>query len=143
MDRLPDWNARLVTYANSVNGTAFKWGTTDCCQLARRSMRAMYGKDLLPGWGTYRTSASALKVGRQVGPVGAYLREKGFQAIGVAFAQSGDVVVFRGKCSGGHPQVGVVVSGRLMVSDPDTAVQLYPVPWGDWPKGTRLWRAPQ
>ena len=133
-------NERLVAYANSVNGASFKWGKTDCARVVRDALRAVHGRDVLRGTGSYRTSASALKVGRQVGPMGAYLRDAGLQAVGPDFAQSGDIVVFRGR-SHGHPQLGVVVSGRLLVSDPDTGVVMYRVPWGQWPKGTKLWRA--
>ena len=140
--RVGDWNERLVAYANSVNGAPFQWGVTDCASLVRYALRAMYGRDLLRGMGSYRSSPSALRVGRQVGPVGAYLRDRGFQAVGLAFAQSGDTVVFRG-LDRGHPQLGVVVSGRLLVSDPDTDVVLHRLPIGAWPKGTKLWRAPQ
>lgn len=141
--RVGDWNERLVAYANSVNGAPFQWGVTDCACLVRYSLRAMYGRDVLRGMGTYRSSASALRVGCQVGPVGAYLRDKGFQAVELAFAQSGDIAVFRGRDERGYPQMGVVVSGKLMVSDPDTDVMLHRLPIGAWPKGTKLWRAPQ
>ncbi len=142
MLRRHDWNERLVDYANSVGGKPFKWGTTDCAYLARNALRAMYGKDLLRGMGRYATSASALKAARQVGPLGAYLRDKGFSKVRPNFAQSGDIVVFKG-LTRGHPQIGVVVSDRLLVADPKECVMLHRLPLGAWPAGVRLWRAPQ
>lgn len=143
MLRLHDWNERLVSWANSVNGKAFKWGRTDCYCLARDSQATMYGTDLLLDVAKYRTSASALKAGRQVGPVNRYLRDRGYQAVLPNFAQSGDVVVFKG-LDRGHPQVGVVVTGRLLVSTPEEGVVMHRLPTGDaWPKGVKLWRAPQ
>lgn len=142
MPRLNDWNERLVAYANSVNGARFRWGRTDCATLAHRAMRAMYGtvNPLGDGIEAYTSKASALKVGRAVGSPSKYLRSLGFASVGTNFAQSGDLVVFRGR-SDGYPQIGVVVSGKLMVSDPNTGVELHRI--GSWPKGTKLWRAPQ
>tara|TARA_Y100000310_G_scaffold309531_1_gene353729 strand:+ start:11683 stop:11994 length:312 start_codon:yes stop_codon:yes gene_type:complete len=102
----------------------------------------MYGKDLLLGMGSYRTMASALRAARQVGPVGAFLRGRGFDTVKPNFAQSGDVVLFRG-LEDGLPQLGVVVSGKLLVTTPTDGVELHRLPLGDWPAGVRLYRAPQ
>ena len=139
--RLPDWAPRLVAYVNSVNGCGFKWGTTDCGTLMRGALRAQFGKDLLRGIGSYRTKASALKVAREIGPVGAFLESRGFTSVLPNFAQSGDVVLFVAT-ERDHPPIGVAVTGRLLLSNPEEGVGLVRLPLGEWPEGVEVWRAP-
>lgn len=96
MERLADWEVRLVAYANGVNGAPFAWGRTDCGYLVRNALRAMYGRDMLRGAGSYRTSLAARRAVPAQG-VGAVLRERGFEGVRMAMAQPGDVVLLPGK----------------------------------------------
>lgn len=140
MLRVRDWDVALVQFASTMQGKPFKYGTTDCAYVVRGALKAMYGKDLLRGMGSYRTLRDARKLAKSVGSVPAYLKEHlGCKRIRRNFTQAGDIVVLPGDER--LPSLAVVVGGKLMVSVVDTGVQIVPLP--RWPKGTVILRVPQ
>tara|TARA_S200002703_G_scaffold60250_1_gene52159 strand:+ start:5619 stop:6020 length:402 start_codon:yes stop_codon:yes gene_type:complete len=53
--------AQTLTAINNVADEGFKWGATDCCQLAATVAKAITGKDFSEGY-SYDTSTGALRI---------------------------------------------------------------------------------
>lgn len=129
MTRVPNWDLRLLQWAESMNGKPFAWGETDCGSLVRSAMQNIYGVDAFGGVGRYSTRAAALKRQSETGGVYAALTAAGWSEIPLPFAQQGDVLIHPGD---GMPGAGVVVARQVLITNPDHGVQL--VSW-------RLFRA--
>ncbi len=142
MQRVPNWDVELVRFAGDMQGRPFRYGSTDCGTLVRGALKAMYGKDVLRGMGSYRLLRDARKLAKSVGPIPEYLKVTlGCKRIRRNFVQAGDIVVLPGE-DRRLPQLGVVVGGKLMVSDVELGVQIVPLPTGHWPRGSTILRVP-
>lgn len=140
MKRIRNWDVELVHYANSVLGESFKWGRTDCFSVVRNGLRAMYGRDLFRGVGTYRTTAKAKAFHKA--HAGIPLKEYGFKKIARNFCQAGDVIIWPNMDPRGFPQFGIVVGGKILVSKEGMGPQVIALPTLDWPVGTKIMRPP-
>jgi len=73
----------------------FAWGTQDCCQFARKAVRAIRGKD--PAWGMglrrYKTARGALSNLHRLGGLESLPEHARLTEIPVRRAQRGDVVI--------------------------------------------------
>lgn len=132
MRRVLAWDAALIDWARSVLGRDFVWGKTDCATLARGAIMAMYegaeskvSMGPLPGWTTERGAVRAHV--RTGGPV-AVLRRMGAERVCPAYAQRGDITVDDSRAL---PNIGIVVSGGVVMAHPDRGVFLVPLPARD------------
>lgn len=67
MTRLPDWNARLSAYIDSVRRAPFEPGVLDCALFAAGAVEAMTGADIAAEWRGYRTLAEGVAKLRRAG----------------------------------------------------------------------------
>lgn len=139
IERLPNWDVRLVAFAREMSGQVFEWGSTDCASLVRRGLIAMMGKDVLKKHiGIWKTRRGALLVSRHTKPDGA-LKASGAVRVGMGYAWSGDVAV--GASTDGHnmAQVALLLPTRkALTSTPEMGVII--VDKLSLTKGTRFWR---
>lgn len=131
MERLSDWEPRLVAYIASALSLPHAYGSHDCLLHCAAAVNALTGKDLARGHrGKYRSAASAAVYLKSLGfdspaaMIDSLLPEKS-----VSMAGRGDIVLD----SDGIP--GVVIGGdALMVGMGEGAEGLVRVPRSDWAK---------
>jgi len=112
------WDADLVIYVKSVIDEPFEWGRTDCATLVRHALKAMYGKDVLRGVGSWRTLAEARRAVKRIGPYETFFKSKGCEEWSPAYRQRGDVAILpSGGDRDGLPGLGVVVRGGVLTVD--------------------------
>lgn len=94
MQRVLNWDIKLMELALAVVGQPFTWGETDCASLVRRAMTEMYGEDPWAGaFAGYDSLLSAQKALRDSGGVAAQLRALKAEEIPRNFLQQGDVLI--------------------------------------------------
>lgn len=133
MSRVPDWEARLAEYLESVRETPFAWGSHDCALFAASAVEAMTGVDYgAPFRGKYRTELGSVRALKRFGAGSLEATLDGlFPEIPLAFAQRGDVVMrdeAAGICLG---------PDAAFVGDLDGAPGLVRYPRREW---ARAWR---
>ncbi len=63
-----DWEMRLHEFIESRKGSAFAWGSNDCCLFAADAVEAMTGVDLAANFrGKYDSEASCVKMVSELG----------------------------------------------------------------------------
>lgn len=69
MKRLPDWNARLHAFVDSVKRSPFAWASHDCfCGWAADAVEAMTGEDIATAYrSAYSTPKGAVDVMKAAG----------------------------------------------------------------------------
>ena len=93
MTRLPDWRARLLSWAESVRGQPLRWGKTDCGSLARNALEICFGRDVVPHVPRYHTARQAKKVVKKHGHAVQIVQEIGATFVeSLSFARMGDVI---------------------------------------------------
>lgn len=128
--RPPNWEFRLVAYAQGQIGRPFRWGETDCFSLARGALEVILDADPLADVPTYADAGGARAVLAAYPDVGAEFERRGATRLPVAFAQQGDVLTLPGDDGTALPRFGFVVDGRgrFMTSDPERGVEILPIP---------------
>lgn len=106
LHRLPDWEARLRAYLESVRSEPFAWGRHDCCHFAAGAVKAMTGIDpMIEFRGHYATERGAWRALRRygAGTLSGTLDRK-FERVRASLAHRGDIVMtggVLGVCAGG------------------------------------------
>lgn len=90
--RVADWDAKLLTWAESVQGMPFIWGRTDCGTLARAALTLLFGRDIAPDVPFHRNEKQAIEVVRKYGGVIPVLEQLGAQKMTLPFARGGDII---------------------------------------------------
>lgn len=128
--RPPDWEFRLVEYAQAQLGRPFLWGETDCFSLARGALDVILGADPLADVPAYATARGAHTVARARPDIGAELERRGGVRVPIGFAQQGDVLTLPGDDGTGLPVFGFVVDGRgrFATSSQARGVEILPIP---------------
>lgn len=127
MTRLRNWDVGLVVWAKQVLDLPFVWGETDCASLIRRAHRVMYGVDLFREVAPWSSLLGARKAVEAYGGVEDAMRRLGAQALPMAFARQGDVIVQAEALDDDFTGAAfLMVSGRLLSANPDTGVRLFP-----------------
>ena len=119
--RRPDWEQRLLAWADAQIGQPFAWGVTDCHALALRAFEAMHGcfPDQIPEWSSEREALALLVSGW--GPLEA-LPRLGAVPIPHDYWQRGDVIVEPAKGGGIAGVLVVLGDGRFLTSHPGDVV---------------------
>lgn len=138
--RIPNWDIALFRWAESVKGSEFKWGTTDCASLVRQAFTVMYGKDLFPHVSRWKSLRKAVRVLEEVEGIATLLRASGAVLVPLKFAQSGDVVCAPGLDDDNLPRLGMMVNGRVVMGRKADGVVVCPL--SEFEEGTELWRMP-
>lgn len=126
--RPANWPEILAAEIAAADGVPFAWGRHDCFTWAARVVRKLGGPELAAMAGAWGDEAGALRAvmarGRDLEEaVAALCAQAGLQAVPVAFAQRGDLVVLR---SPRGPLCGVC-NGRVAMGVAETA-GLLPLP---------------
>lgn len=120
MKRLPDWEARLRRFLESVQAKPFKWGEHDCCLMVCEAVGAMTAADLTGGFrGEYDTEEGAkefmrTRFGTESLEAVAETVSEGceMKPVPVLEVEPGDVVVLRHS----RPMLGIVDLSREMIA---------------------------
>ncbi len=138
MRRVRTWDVDLQTWAGSLIGEPFQWGTTDCVSIIIEAQRLIYGADMfhLPKW---KSRLKALRTLAEVKSIRAVLR-KYADPVGRGFLQMGDIVLLKNGCDVlGTDGLMLVVRDYALFTNPETGV--IRVPLEAIPKkGTTFWR---
>ena len=137
MHRVRTWDVDLQTWAASLIGEPFRWGTTDCVSIIIEAQRLIYGADVfhLPKW---KSKLKALRTLAEVKSMRAVLRKYADQ-VGRGFLQMGDIVLVKNGCD-------VLETDGLMLVVRDYALFTHPdkgvirVPLEAIPKKASFWR---
>jgi hypothetical protein len=120
MRRLPDWEQRLLRWAERELGVPFIWGVTDCHALAVRAFACMYG--YLPPVPTWTTKSQALRfLASRWQPTEALPRLGAF-AVQPGYCQRGDIVVEPPKDTQLSGVLVALGQGVFLTSQPDKVV---------------------
>lgn len=132
--RAPDWQVRLIEWAERRRGAAFSWGDTDCMMLAFEAADAMTGGDLAERYRMrWYSSRSAREYVRDTGETvyGVVTREcETMPVAGLAHAQAGDLLLVRRwwRVGSAYDAAHVLVDGRhVQSSHPRHGVRRTPV----------------
>ena len=100
MRRKKNWQAILFDAVRAAKQNEFKYGKHDCCLAAANIVQAITDVDLMEGFrGKYRSAAGAARWIKSEGcttltdAVGARVIAAGGEAIGPAYAGTGDIVI--------------------------------------------------
>lgn len=109
-----DTYKELCAWANSVRGTAFVWGETDCVMLAASALDVILGRDVSGRWrGQWDSEESAMAYDDMPSVALAAL---GLVAVTPAESGNGDILIAP---HGRFPETCHVVFGRYaLTSDP-------------------------
>lgn len=121
MQRLPDWDVRLVDWAATRLGAPFEFGVTNCVQLALEAFDAMTGAEVAAKYrGRYKSEREGrrLMLRERVDPLTGLLN-LGCVPVPRGFAQRGDIVCM---VVGYQHYQHVVFGGETLASRPDTGV---------------------
>jgi hypothetical protein len=95
LQRLPDWEPRLLAWLKRCDRLPYRWGQHDCCTFAAGAAEAQTGVDFYaPFQGRYRSARGAARVLRRAGhrdlfgPFDAILGQR----VGPLLLQRGDIV---------------------------------------------------
>jgi hypothetical protein len=108
--RFDNWENDLAEYIASKAETPFAWGEHDCMAFSMGAVHVITGEDyFVPYRGQYDTKLGAARALREIGAgtLEATVDDKFTPLPGVAFAQRGDLALWRG-CVG-------VVMGALAI----------------------------
>lgn len=137
MHRVRTWDVDLQTWAGSLIGEPFQWGTTDCVSIVIEAQRIIYGADVfqLPKW---KSKAKALRTLVEVKSFRAVLRRYA-NPVGRGFLQMGDIVLVKNGCDVlGTDGLMLVVRDYALFTHPDEGV--IRVPLEAIPKRATFWR---
>ena len=137
MNRLRTWDVDLQTWAGSLIGEPFRWGTTDCASIVIEAQRIMYGVDVfnLPKW---KSKAKALRTLVGVKGMRSGLRRCADQ-VGRGFLQMGDIVLVKNGCDELETDgLMLVVRDWALFTNPKTGV--IRIPLEVIPKKATFWR---
>jgi hypothetical protein len=125
LERVENWDRRLVEFVRLMNGQPFEWGRTDCATLVRRGLKTEFGEDVWKGHvGTWKTKRGALGVSGRTDYEDA-LRASGATEVGIHYAWSGDVALASREDDHGMFSTGLLVPTRkVLTSTPETGVVL-------------------
>ncbi|KKN45116.1 hypothetical protein LCGC14_0686180 [marine sediment metagenome] len=139
LERVENWDSRLVEFAREVTDQPFEWGVTDCASLARRGLEVVFGLDLWRGHvGTWKTRRGALGVSGRTEHQEA-LRASGAVEVGKHYAWSADVALGDSVDDHGMLQVALLLPTRkAMTSTPERGVLI--VDKLSLAEGTTFWR---
>lgn len=119
LERLPDWEGRLVAYLGSLQGRPFRYGRVDCMLFVVGAVEAITGHDFGRGLRGYRTRAEGL---RRIAPLGfsshVDLVASWLPEIDPAAAGPGDVLELEGLSMGlcqGPMAYGLAAEGLRVV----------------------------
>ena len=127
MQRVLNWDAKLVEFTTMQLNKPFTWGDTDCASLVRGALHAMYGQDLWPEQHLYDSLLSAKHVLDETGGVAAQLLALGATEVHEAFIQQGDIVIGEPLDEDFADNVFVMVSDQLLSATIDAGVRLLPL----------------
>ncbi len=137
--RLENWDNRLVKFVVDHNGLEYEWGETDCAQLVRSALYAMYGRDL---WhdhvGTWTTKTGAIRVLNKL-DVEDILEKTGAFRITRPFSTSGDIAF--NPPTNDHDIISLsilVPTRKALMSTPEEGVHYIDALL--LPQSTRYWR---
>ncbi len=103
MQRLPDWEERLVRYLEPLHATPFEWGKHDCCLFPAGAVQAMTGVDPMAefrdatGRARYSTAIGSARALRKygAGTIAATIDSK-LKRVPVSLAHRGDIIMNAG-----------------------------------------------
>lgn len=127
MQRIVNWDVKLVEYALSLQGQPFVWGQTDCASIVRGAMRAMYGEDLWSEGYDYTSLLEAKRLLEVSGGVAMQLSLLGAEEVPRGFLQQGDVVVGEPLDEDFADNVFVMVSDQLLSATLEEGVVMRPL----------------
>ena len=137
MNRVRTWDVELLAWAETVTGTPFRWGRTDCGSLVKKSQRIIYGVDVfhLTAW---TSKAKALQTLADINGMRALLRRVA-RPVGRGFLQMGDIVLLKNGCDELQTDgLMVVVRDYALFTNPKTGVMR--VPLEAIPANATYWR---
>ena len=118
MKRVPNWDVKLVRWAETQFGEPFEWGRTDCGSLIKSGLRLIFGQPVLDEGLRYKDEESAVGVIRTVGTVARYFTQLGGVRLIPTRAAGGDIVVRPGR-DDGLPRMGLMLHPTgFVTSDP-------------------------
>ena len=136
MRRVRTWDVDLLEWAETVIGKRFRWGTTDCGSLVKKSQRIIYGADVfhLTAW---TSKAKATETLAKI-TMRSILQEHA-QPVGRRFLQMGDIVLVKDGCDALHTDgLMVVVRDYAISSSPGSGV--IRIPLEAIPEKATCWR---
>jgi hypothetical protein len=125
LSKVPNWEERLMLWAEAKRREPWAWGETDCGNLAREALRIVYGCSVVQTFPLqYKSRAEAIRWLRELGqPLGQYLLDYGATVVPTADVQGGDIVLDYFIHLHGVPQIpslAVAVNAEsLLTSTPD------------------------
>lgn len=141
--RIRNWDVALVRMATALVGQPFAWGQTDCASLFRRTSAAMYGVEVFPWLGQWKTERGAWRKLVEWGSMAKALTHAGAALVALSEAQSGDILLspVRDEPHERFGMAAVMVSGKLCWVDVEHGVRCERVPLDVLGEAT-LWRLP-
>ena len=136
---IDSWDVELVGFAKKQRGRDFRWGSTDCATLTRRSLKLIHGSDKWAGAvPSYKTKRAALAAASSIGTERALVSSGGYE-VGRKLATAGDVAVGPEVDGHGLPSVSILLpSLKVLYSTKEDGVLI--VSKTRLPEGTRFFR---
>jgi len=94
MDRIRNWDVKLVQWAKDMQTKDFEWGTRDCATLVLKdAFEVMYGEPVFTDLPNWTTRLGLMRASTKVGGPKKYLSEKGAEEVTRNYVQGGDIII--------------------------------------------------
>ena len=127
MQRVRNWDNALLAWQNSILGSDFVWGETDCVSLMLKALEVMYGEPVIEHEGVldYSNKQQALRALSSFPEPPQVLLSAGASEVSMSYAQNGDIIYGHAteEDDGPFPGLAVVVDHGAVISDPEKQVQ--------------------
>ncbi len=122
MERVRNWDIKIVVEIGPLVGSEFVWGKTDCATILRKTMKVMYGEEVFKDVERlrYRSLSGALKTFKRLGSIGDIIENTGGVVIQPQVVTDGDIAV--DDDYKGVQNVAIRIGSRWIVSNPELGI---------------------
>ena len=100
ISKIIDWEIAFHKFIDQSRNKGFEYGSWDCCLFSNACLKAITGKDIIPKtlkWKDEKTAYEAIKkysgtLGKSVAKA---CKKAGMQKIDKAYAQMGDLIIYK------------------------------------------------
>jgi len=140
MERVRNWDVKIMDWQADMLGRPFAWGQTDCGSLVRSALSVVYGEDPVPHLDWYETQTGAIRLFGETDGISGAILDLGAEETTLAFARQADIAIEAPSEDNRLGGAGVVVDRAVVVCPEGEEVVRSPI--GRLPRDLLTLRVP-